>query len=103
MTEAVTVTRDDAGGRYEIRVDGVPAGFTEFRPDAQGRLVFPHTAIDPAFGGRGLGGELVGAAMADAAARGETVRPVCPFVARYLRGHEVPGLNVDWPPADDDA
>jgi predicted GNAT family acetyltransferase len=83
--------------RYEVRVDGTLAGFTLFHSDPQGRLVFPHTVIEPEFGGRGLGRVLVSRAMADVAARGETVVPLCPFVTKYLRSTEVPGLKVDWP------
>lgn len=92
----ITVARNDDRGRYEIRLGDTVAGFTLFQADAQGRLVFPHTEIDPAFSGRGLGGILIGEAMADVAARGETVVPVCSFVVKYLRGTEVPGLTVDW-------
>jgi uncharacterized protein len=93
----LTVTRDDAESRYEIHVDGVLGGYTEFRTDSRGRLVMPHTVIDPAFRGRGLSGVLVSEALADIAGRGETVLPLCPVVAKYLREHEVPGLEVVWP------
>lgn len=96
-TDENQVTRNDEAGRYEIHVAGVLAGFTEFRTDTRGRLVFPHTEIDPAFKGKGLGSILVSRAMTDAAARGETVVPRCPFVTRYLRENDVPGLSVDWP------
>lgn len=94
-----TVTRSDLKHRYEIRVGDVLAGFTMFRVDANGRLNFPHTEIDPAFRGRGLAQELVAQAMADAAARGETVVPHCPVVAGYLRRNDVPGLTIEWPEA----
>ncbi|WP_336632369.1 MULTISPECIES: GNAT family N-acetyltransferase [unclassified Microbacterium] len=96
MSENVQVVRNDEAQRYEITVDGTVAGFTEFEPDAEGRLVFPHTSIDPAFGGRGLGTRLIAEAMADVAARGETVVPVCSFVVKYLKGTDVPGLRVHW-------
>jgi predicted GNAT family acetyltransferase len=95
----VQVIRNDAEGQYEIRVGDQLAGFSRFEPDRRGRLVFPHTQIDPAFAGQGLASRLVGTAMADVASRGETVVPLCPFVVKYLRGHEVEGLTVDWPPA----
>ncbi|WP_298943832.1 GNAT family N-acetyltransferase [uncultured Microbacterium sp.] len=98
-----TVTRNDDKERYDIHLDEVVAGFTEFRVDDHGRLVFPHTEIDPAFAGRGLGGTLVGHAMADLAARGETVVPVCSFVVKYLRENDVAGLDVAWRPTADDA
>lgn len=104
MTDAAapSVTRNDEKKRYEIHVDDTVAGYTEFRIDDEGRLVFPHTKIDPAFAGRGLGSALVGAALADVAARGETVVPVCPFVVKYVRDNDVPGLTVHCRPVADD-
>lgn len=99
-TNDMTVVRNDESGRYEIRAGDVVAGFTEFRV-RNGRLIFPHTEIDPAFAGRGLGSTLVSEALADVARRGEIVVPVCPFVVRYLKENEVPGLVVDWPHTDD--
>ncbi len=96
-TDEITVVRNDEDRRYEIHVGDVLAGFTTFRPDAQGRLRFPHTEVDPAFRGRGLAQAVVAEAMADAARRGESVVPHCPVVAKYLREHEVAGLDVVWP------
>ncbi|BDV29490.1 GNAT family N-acetyltransferase [Microbacterium terricola] len=95
ITEEPVVVRADE--RYELRLGELLAGFSEFSIDARGRLVFIHTEIDPAFEGRGYGSKLVSAAMADVAARGETVVPRCPFVSRYLSRHDVDGLQVDWP------
>lgn len=103
MTDDVRVTRDDAHERYEITVDGEVAGFTLFHADAAGRLVFPHTAIDPAYSGRGLASRLISDAMADVAERGETVVPVCPFVVSHLQKHEIPGLQIHWRSRDVDA
>ena len=71
------------------------AGYTVFRIDTRGRLIFPHTEVDPAFRGRGIAQQLVAEAMADVARRGETVIPHCPVVAGYLRKNEVPGLDID--------
>jgi len=96
MTDDVRIARNDEKNRYEILVDGEIAGFTEFERDAEGRFVFPHTEIDPAYGGRGLGTKLVAAAMEGEAARGETVVPECPFVVTYLQKHDVPGLQIAW-------
>lgn len=94
LTEDLAVTR--AESRYEIHVGDVLAGYTEFEPDARGRLVFAHTVIDPAFRGRGLANVLVERAMRDVASRGETVVPVCTVVAGWLRENDVPGLDVEW-------
>jgi len=97
LTEDITVARNDLAHRYEIHLGDVVAGFTTFRIDAEGRLNFPHTVVDPAFRGRGLAQRLVEGAMKDVAARGETVVPHCPVVAEYLRKNDVPGLTVAWP------
>ena len=97
IDEKATVTRNDEDGRYEIHVGDVLAGFTVFRVDSRGRLIFPHTEVDPAFRGRGIAQQVVAAAMADAARRGETVIPHCPVVSGYLRKNEVPGLDIVWP------
>ena len=96
-TEQTTVTRNDEDRRYEVHVGDVLAGFTVFRADARGRVIFPHTEVDPAFRGRGLAQQVVAEAMVDAARRGDTVVPHCPVVAKYLRENEVPGLDVAWP------
>ncbi|WP_029144989.1 GNAT family N-acetyltransferase [Microbacterium luticocti] len=100
MAESI-VRRDDENHRYTLSVDGELAGFTEIRRDDAGRLVMPHTVIIPSFRGRGLAGVLVDGALADAAARGETVVPVCPVVQKqaqkHLRDHEIDGLIVEWP------
>lgn len=90
------VTRNDEKGRYEIWLDDLLAGFTDFHRDSRDRLVFDHTLIDHAFGGRGLGTILVAGAMTDVARHGETIVPVCPFVTRYLEQNEVPGLSIAW-------
>ncbi|WP_062521279.1 GNAT family N-acetyltransferase [Demequina silvatica] len=94
----IEVTRVEDAGRYELTVDGVLAGVAEFRPRS-GRIVFTHTEVAEAFEGRGLGSTLAREAIADAVARGETIVPLCPFIADYLRRTEVPGADVEWPAA----
>ncbi|MBA8814992.1 hypothetical protein FHX48_000044 [Microbacterium halimionae] len=102
MSDAkTTVTRNDEEQRYEIYVDGDLGGFTAFEPDDDGNLIFPHTSIDPAFKGQGLGTTLVSDALADVAQRGETVVPECSFVVRYLKENDVAGLKVIWPDSND--
>jgi predicted GNAT family acetyltransferase len=79
--------RDNAEqSRYELVVDGQIVGFADYwiRGDT---VVFPHTVITPALRGRGLGEELVGAALADVARSGRKVEPLCWFVAEYLETH----------------
>ncbi|MDY0907963.1 GNAT family N-acetyltransferase [Microbacterium sp. CFBP9034] len=96
-TDEITVVRNDEDTRYEVHVGDVLAGFTTFRVDRQGRYLYPHTEVDPAFRGRGLAQQVVAEAMADSARRGETVVPHCPVVVKYLQDHDVPGLSIEWP------
>lgn len=95
MTD-ITVTRDDAASRYEIRSGETLAGFAQFdlRP---GAIRFVHTEIDPAFQGQGLAGILAERALTDATASGEAIVPLCPYIAKYLTTHEIPGAEIRWP------
>jgi len=85
-TSDISVTDVSSASRYEITVDGVLAGFAAYR-DRDGRRVFTHTEIDPRFEGRGLGSQLVRAALDDVRARGLTIVPLCPFVRSWLGKH----------------
>jgi predicted GNAT family acetyltransferase len=95
---AITVTRNDEESRYEIRADDVLAGFAAFdrRP---GSIRFIHTEIDDAFQGQGLAGKLASAALTDAAASGDAIVPLCPYIAKYLETHEIDGAEIRWPRA----
>ncbi|MCS5498780.1 N-acetyltransferase [Cnuibacter physcomitrellae] len=72
--------------RYVITVDGADAG-TAYYVDADGSRVFTHTVVDPAYEGRGLGSELVAAALADTRDAGLRITPQCPFVAAWVKRH----------------
>lgn len=103
MTDDLTVTRNDEAHRYEIHVNGELGGVLQFRPAGEGRVVLPHTEIDGAFKGMGLGSTLASESLADLARRGDTIIPTCPFVVHYLHDHDVPGLVIDWPQHEDAA
>lgn len=72
--------------RFEVRVDGEIAGYTEYRRRPS-LIAFTHTAIDPRFEGRGLASQLVGTALADVRSEGLAVLPFCPFVRDYIARH----------------
>ncbi len=82
-----TVSDVPERSRFEIDVDGGLAGFAQYRMKDAGLLVFTHTEIDDAFGGRGLGSTLVREALDAARARGLAVRPDCTFVRAYIARH----------------
>ena len=72
--------------RFEIRVDGEVAAFTEYRL-RPGAIAFVHTMTDPRFQGQGLASGLVGVALSEVRARRLAVLPFCPFVRAYIARH----------------
>jgi len=82
----VEVRLDSAGRRFEIFLDGINAGHTRFHDDA-GVRTFVHTQIDPSLEGRGLGGQLIRAALDQTRAAGLRVIPECPFVKAFIEKH----------------
>ncbi|GIG55080.1 GNAT family N-acetyltransferase [Demequina activiva] len=93
MTDT-TVTHDDQASRYEIHVDGTLAGFIDYEL-GEDRIVMVHTEVFDDFQGQGVAGTLAGEALADAVERDLVIVPSCPYIARYLERHEVPGARVE--------
>jgi uncharacterized protein len=73
-------------GRFEIRVDDKVVGLASYHVE-NGTMTLPHTEVDPAMGGRGLGTTLVAAVLDAARDRGLHVLPYCSFVRRYIQQH----------------
>jgi predicted GNAT family acetyltransferase len=72
--------------RYELWSGGTLGGLIRYtREDDVVTMV--HTEIEPAFEGEGFGSALVSGALDDVRARGKRVRPLCPFVAAYVKRH----------------
>jgi len=69
--------------RYEIFIEGELAGFADYKV-IEDTVTFPHTEVDPAFGGRGVGSALVEFALEDVKEQGKFVAPVCPFVSKAI-------------------
>ena len=85
--ETISVERIDNPDRFQILLDGQPAGYAQFADSGDERVFF-HTVMDPAFGGRGLGGKLVSAALDESRASGKSVVALCPFVKGYIEKHD---------------
>ncbi|HEY4276687.1 MAG TPA: GNAT family N-acetyltransferase [Conexibacter sp.] len=72
--------------RFEIRLGDELAGFAEYEREAR-RIAFTHTEVEARFEGRGLGSQLIAAALDSARQEGVAVRPFCPFVREYIASH----------------
>lgn len=87
LDSRMTKLRHNPGSRrYEAWVDGQLAGFADYTVDGD-VVTMPHTEVDPAFGGQGIGSEIVRFALDDIRTAGRTVVPACPFVARWIERH----------------
>ena len=80
------VRHDEAGSRYELVAGDEVIGIAEYYVNGEA-LVFPHTEIQPAHRGQGLGQVLVQAAMDDVRAKGKQVVPICWYVRDFLDTH----------------
>jgi predicted GNAT family acetyltransferase len=80
---AVSVVDAPELGRFEVRVDGEPAGFTKYRDGGDNRA-FPHTEVDERFQGRGLSSALIRGALDATRSSGKWVLPFCPAVRDFI-------------------
>jgi predicted GNAT family acetyltransferase len=94
------VVDDAAEHRFEITLDGETA-LLQYRRVGK-RLVLIHTEVPDALEGRGVGGQLVRAAVAVARRDGLTVVPRCPFARSWLDRHPdtAAEVTIDWPPVE---
>jgi predicted GNAT family acetyltransferase len=82
MSDDLPVVMNTETHRFEVRL-GNETAFAEYRlePDS---IVFPHTVVPEAFGGKGVGGKLVLAGLAYARDNKLWVKPTCPFFHAYI-------------------
>lgn len=79
------VRHNEAQGRYELDTEhGLAIAVYHRQGD---RLVFTHTEVPPADEGKGIGSQIVRAALDDARKRGFKIVPACSFVADFVHRH----------------
>ena len=79
---AIEVRDNPEQSRFEITVDGHTA-FAQYIL-ADGLIIFTHTEVPPALGGRGIATRLVEAGLQSARQRGLSVVPRCSVFGRYM-------------------
>lgn len=87
----------DTGRRFQLEADGATARLL-YRLEPH-RLVLEHTIVPDALSGRGIGGQLVQAALDRARRDRLSVVPECEFASAWLRRHPeaASGLRLEWP------
>jgi predicted GNAT family acetyltransferase len=80
-----TVRHNEAQHRYELDTEhGLAIAVYHRQGDG---LVFTHTEVPPADEGKGIGAQLVRAALDDTRKRGFKIVPACSFVVAFVRRH----------------
>ena len=82
----VSVRDDPRASRFELRVDGVFAGYVSYR-DARSGRPFEHTVIAAEHQGKGPRVAAHPLRLDEARASGRNVLPFCPFVRSFIQRH----------------
>ena len=93
---AESVIDDTAAKQFAVSTEGATATLDYKLHD--GRLHLLHTEVPEAFRGKGVGGQLVEAALAKARADHLTIVPWCAYARRWLEEHpdRIGDVTVDF-------
>jgi len=92
MAEPPNVVMNTTTHRFEVQL-GDEIAFAEYALQ-RNAMVLPHTVVPPAFEGKGVGSALAKAALGYALEHGLKVKPLCPFIAGYIKSHSEWGRLV---------
>jgi len=81
------VRRNEAASRYELLLDGSLVGIADYYGDEGDRVVIPHTEIEAARRGQGLGAILVQGVLDDMRVRQAKIVPECWYVADFVKAN----------------
>ena len=90
------VRHDSAHHRFDIFIDGTPAGHLDYQPEDE-TFALNHTEVLPQFGGNGVGSALVVESLKQIRELGGQVLPYCPFIPHVI--HDNPEF-IDLVPAE---
>ncbi|MCC9174166.1 GNAT family N-acetyltransferase [Arthrobacter sp. zg-Y179] len=92
----ISVTRNEALNRYELRLDGTLVGMADYQEQPDG-VALTHTEMEPAFRHQGYSSRLARYAVEDIVGGGRRVKPYCSYMAAYLGKHPEYSHHVSWP------
>jgi len=90
------IQRDDNGrkGQFSAWVDGAEAGLMTYTWAGDHKFIIDHTEVNADFSGKGVGKELVMAAVAFARENNVKILPLCPFAKKVFE--RTPELRDVW-------
>lgn len=82
----MNITHNTAAQRFETTIDGMTA-YLSYQVAGDDTLIYDHTIVPSALGGRGIGSALTQFALDYAVEHSKKVVPTCSFVAHYINKH----------------
>ncbi|RQO32243.1 GNAT family N-acetyltransferase [Taibaiella sp. KBW10] len=70
---------NETKGSFQAMIDGAKAGTMTYSWAGTDKIIIDHTEVDPAYKGKGVGNELLNAAVDFARAQQIKIMPLCPF------------------------
>ncbi len=79
------VLHNPAQKRFEIQIGDQIAMVKYILGSSE--IIFTHTEVPEAFEGHGVAGKMAKVAVEYAKAQGLRIRPMCPYIAEYIKQH----------------
>ena len=91
------ITKNAHATRWEAPEAGEVVGHLAYHEHG-GVVSLTHTEVPPEHGGRGIAGQLVEKALDAIRDAGQQVRPVCPYVAKWIDRHPAYAdlVHTEW-------
>lgn len=92
----VKQNNDDKHGSFEAFIDGSRTGMMTYTWAGEERFIIDHTEVEEAYNGKGVGKEMLLAAVDFARKNGKKIIPLCPFAkASFQKSEELQDVLVN--------
>jgi len=81
----ITIQEDSTKGYVTARENGARAGMMTYSKAGDNLIIIDHTDVDPAFGGKGVGKQMLYKIVEMAREMNIKVIPLCPFAASLFK------------------